>query len=294
MKKTIPCLLALIAPLTAGELTPSQVPAAAKWLLHADLEAMRSSETGKTVFEFIESEHGAKLVAIKRMFSLHLINDLRDVTLLGDGKKDHAVVLFDGTFDRAHIEDVLKAADDYSESSHAGFTIHSWKDKGKSQHAAFAAQDLLVFSLQDELLRHELDVLKGNAPALEIPIFPSDGSKPLIAIGAKLADIDMPGDTARILRNANLMTISAHEDGGRFSIRMGAVATDASRANRLRRILDGVVALAETRVEALTTEGFQCDITATDKPGVAAAVSLPLPEWLTLMKKMAAKKKEKQ
>jgi hypothetical protein len=227
------------------------------------------------------------------MFSLHLINDLRDVTLLGDGKQDHAVVLFDGTFDRAHIEDVLKAADEYSESSHAGFTIHSWKDKGKAQYAAFAAQNLIVFSLQDDLLRHELDVLKGNAPAVENPIFPSDGSKPLIAIGAKLADIDMPGDTARILRNAKLMRISAHEDGGRFSIRMGAEAIDTTCANRLRRILDGVVALAETRVPALTTEGFQCDITATDKPGIAASVSLPVQEWLTLMKKLAAKNKEK-
>jgi hypothetical protein len=291
MKTTLPCLLALIAPLSAGELTPSQVPAAAKWVLHADLEAMRSSETGKTVFEFIESEHGPKLRAIKRMFSFHPVNDLRDITLLGDGKQDHAVILLDGTFDRAHIEDVLKAADDYSESSHAGFTIHSWKDKGKPQHAAFAAQDLIVFSLQDHLLRHELDVLQGKAPAAEVAVFPSGGSKPLIAMAAKLADIEMPADTASVLRNANLMTISAHEDGGRFSIRMGAETTDATRANRLRRILDGVVALAETRVEALTSEGFQSDITATNQPGVAAAVSLPVPEWLTLMKNLAAMQK---
>jgi hypothetical protein len=52
-----------------------------------------------------------------------------------------------------------------------------------------------------------------------------------------------------------------------------------------------VVALAETRVEALTSEGFQSDITATNQPGVAAAVSLPVPEWLTLMKNLAAMQK---
>ena len=67
MKKTAILLLALAASLPAAELVPARIPASAKWFLHADLDAMRESETGKAVFAQIEAEHGAKLTALKRI-----------------------------------------------------------------------------------------------------------------------------------------------------------------------------------------------------------------------------------
>ncbi len=96
-RNTILCLFALTAPVRAGELAPVEVPSSAEWLLHADLDAMRASETGKAIFAEIESKHGGQLRSFKRMFSIHPVTDLRDVTLYGDGKKDHAVALIDGT-----------------------------------------------------------------------------------------------------------------------------------------------------------------------------------------------------
>jgi hypothetical protein len=294
MKKSMLWLLATattVSCLTAGELSPARIPASAKWLLHADLDAMRSSETGKVIFEQIEADHGPKLRAFKRMFSIHLLNDLRDVTLFGDGGKDRAVMLFSGKFDRAHIEDVLKAADGFAETRHAGFTILSWNDKGKTQHASFAADDLLVFSPQGDLLREGLDVIKAEAPAAENPILPAAGSTPLVAVGAKLGEIQMPEDSARIMRHIGLMTLGVHEDSGRFSIRMNAETSDATRAKRLRRVLDGIVALAEFSNADLANSGFQCEINTAGKSGVSAAVSMPVMEWLALMKKEAAKKK---
>jgi hypothetical protein len=291
MKKTTLCLLASAASLAAGELTPNQIPASAKWLLHGDIEGMRASETGKAVFQRIEADHGAKLVALKRMFSLHLLNDLSDVTLFGDGKKDHAVVLFDGNFNRAHIQDVVKAADEYSEAAYEGYTIHSWKDKNKTQHAAFASDKLLVFSLQENLLREELDVLKANAPASENPILPAAGSKPLIVAGAKLADIELPNDAARILRTAEVLTLSAHENDGRFAIQLDAKTADSVHANRMRRMLDGVAAITEARNPKIAESGLQWNLTATDKPGVSASLSLPVRNWLSFLKKQVDKQK---
>lgn len=290
MKFLIPLLLPLAAPLCAGELSPAQVPSTAKWLLHADLDAMRSSETGKAVFSRIEAEHGAKLRALKRMFSLHLINDLRDITLFGDGLKDHAVVLFDGTFDQAHIEDVLKAADGYSGTSHEGIAVHSWTDKGKPQNAAFAKPDLLVFSPQRDLLYKQLDALKANAPGTENPLLSAPGSRPLIAAAARLAEMEMPEDSARVLRQIGLMKLSAHEEGGRFSIKMNAATPNPKRANSLRRILDGIVALSEIGNPDLASSDFQSAIDTTDQPGVNAAVSLPVAQWLSLMEKGAKAK----
>jgi hypothetical protein len=159
----IPFLAGLPLSLMAAPLDPSQVPAQAKWVLHADMDAMRASETGKVVFEQIELEHGTQLRALKRMFSIHLIDDLQGVTLFGNGLPEQAVALFHGKFNRGHIEDVLRAAENFSESKHAGVEVMTWTDKGQQQHAAFAGEGLLVFSRQEELLLQALDVLKSGA-----------------------------------------------------------------------------------------------------------------------------------
>lgn len=294
MKTTILSLLALAAPLFAGEMVPSQIPASAKWLLHADLDAMRGSETGKKVFARIEEDHGAKLRAFKRMFSVHLLTDLRGITLYGDGKPEHAVVLIDGAFNRGHMEDVVKAADAYKESTHAGFTVHTWNDKGKDQHAAFASDRLLVFSHQEDLLKDALDVLKANAPASADPFFSAEGGKPLLAASAKLSEIDMPADAARLVRMAKTLRLAANENGGRFLLRASADTADAKDAERLRRMLDGVVAFAQAGDAKLDGLDLRADFSsAATPPSLAAALSLPVAEWITLMEKAAAEEAKK-
>lgn len=291
--KTTAILLFSAATLGAGELSPNQIPPNTKWLAHVDLEAMRSSETGRLVFERIEADHGAKLRAVKRMFSLHPLKDLRDVTMFGDGRKDHAVLLLDGTFDREHIDDLLGAADDYKESDHHGVTVRSWKDKGITQFAAFATPELIVFSRQEDLLRQELDTLKANTTAADTSaILPAAGSKPLIAMGAKLSDIEMPKDAARMLQTASLLKLGASENNGRFSIEVRAEAADAKHARRVQRMLDGVMALAEAGNADLSTPGFQCDIGSSDQ-SVNALVSMPVNEWLEFLKKEADKNSKK-
>lgn len=295
MKITILCLLAVIPPLHAAPVVASQIPASAKWTLHLDLDAMRESETGKAVFARIESEHGAKLQAFKRISSVHLLNDLHDITLNGDGKPEHAVALIHGSFDQAHMVDVVKASDDYSEETYSGFTIRSWKDKKKIQHAAFANEGLLVFSHQEDALKQELNVLKANAPATADPIFSGNGGKPLIAATANLGEIELPADASKILRLASVLRVSAGEDNGRFSIYMGAESKDTKHANRLRRMLDGILALAEAGNPKLGEADFQSEFAVSqDKPGVNVALSVPVLTWLEIMNEAAAKKKKDQ
>jgi len=295
MKTTAFFLLGLAAPLFAGEMVPSQISPSAKWLLHADLDAMRASETGKKIFTRIEDEHGAKLRAFKRMFSVHPLTDLHGVTLYGDGKPKHAVVLIDGAFDRAHMEDVVKAADDYRESSHAGFTIHHWNDKGKDQHAAFASERLLVFSHQEDLLKDALNVIKSNTPASADAFFTAEGGKPLLAASARLSEIDMPADAARLVRMAKTLRLAANENGGRFLLRADADTTDAKDAERLRRMLDGVIAFAQAGDAKLDGLDLRADFsTSATPPSLSAALSLPASEWLTLMERAAAEDAKKK
>ena len=298
MNRSLFHLIALAAPLHAAPLDPAQIPAAAKWLVHADIEAMRASETGKTVFTRIEADHGAQLKAAKRMFSINPIADLNGITLFGDGKPEHAVALIHGNFDRAHLEELVAAAGDYSKDTYSGLTVHTWADKGSDQHAAFANDHLLVFSRQESLLHQALDTLKAGSPAGPDPFFAAEGGRPLIAGSANLADIDLPGDEARLLRIAKSLHVAANENAGRFAIRIGAGTGDATHADRLRRMLDGVIAFAQAGDPKLDGLDLQSSVAVTgDKTGLDASVSLPVNEWVTLIQKAAdeeAKKKDKK
>lgn len=288
MKLRLFCLLALAAPLHAAPLDPAQIPADAKWLLHADIETMRSSETGKTIFTRIEADHGPKLIAAKRMFSINPIADLNGLTLFGDGKPEHAVALIHGNFNRTHLEEIVAAAEAYSKDSYSGYTVHKWQDKGQPQHAAFATDSLLVFSRQVDLLHQALDTLKANPSGTADPFFAAEGGRPLIAGSANLAGINLPGDGARLLRMAKSLHIAANENAGRFSIRVGAETTDAANADRFRRMLDGVIAFAQVGDSKLDGLDLQSNVAVTsDKPGLAASVSLPVNQWLSLMQKAA-------
>ncbi len=289
MRSIFLCLLALLAPLHAGGIIPSQVPASAKWQLHADLDAMRGSATGKSIFARIEADHGAKLRVFKRMFSIHPLNDLRGITLYGDGKPDHAVALIDGTFDHAHIEDVLEAADSYETSAYIGIAVHHWKDKDVWQHAAFASESLVVFSRQKDMLLQALDVLKAKAPARPDPFFTALGGSPLIAASARLSEIDMPGDEARLIRMAKTLHVTFNEHGGRFAVRIGAGTADAADAENLRRMLDGVIAFVQASDARFDGLDLRAELTVDPRvPDMKTTLSLPVGEWITLVEKAAS------
>jgi hypothetical protein len=289
MKSLVLGLLALAAPLLGGELQPSQVPDTAKWQLHADFDAMRASVTGKAVFARIEAEHGTQLRAFKRMFSIHPLHDLRGITLFGDGRPDHAVALIDGRFNRGHLEDVVRAADAYQATTHGDLTIHHWQDQGVAQHAAFAREDLLVFSRQRELLHQALDTLATRIPAERDPFFAELGGKPLVAASIRLSEIEIPGDAARLVRMAKTLRLAAHEHDGRFTVRTAVETADTTDADRLRRMLDGVIALAEAGDATFDGLDLRSEVrTDDDRPGMTGSLSLPVLQWLMLLERAAA------
>jgi len=292
MKRTLFSLIAIVAPLHAAPLDPAQLPSSAKWYLHADIEAMRASDTGKAVFSHIEAEHGAQILAAKRMFSLNPMTDLSGVTLFGDGKKDRAVALIHGNFNRAHLEEIVAGAEGYSKESHAGTTVHHWQDKGKEQNAAFASDTLLVFSGQPALLHEALDTLKAK-PAEAAPATPQGAGNTLVQAHANLSQIELPGDEARLLRLAETLNLGASENAGRFSFHLAAKTADGTRADQLRRICDGVFAFVEACDPKLHGLDLQGSVAVIPEPsGISATVSLPVVEWLQVLQKAGEEAKK--
>jgi hypothetical protein len=284
-------LCALVVPLGAAEFAPSQVPASANWLAHADFDALRGSETGREVFAQIQAGHAGKLAELERMFGLDPLKDVAGVTMFGDGTAGHAVALINGAFDRAHLEDVFHGAANYLPASHAGFIIHSWDDKGLRQHAAFGSNTLLVFSRQEAALREALDVLAANAPVAGDPFFATTVGKPLVLARANMGKIARPkgGANAKMLDLISVMQISASEENGRFALRMAATTPTVEDAERLRLLANGMVVLAQTANPKFEGINLISEMTSIENPpSVAATLSMPLADWLVLFNKTMA------
>lgn len=280
-------VFAAVLPLGASPLEVSRIPADTKWLMHVDFDAMRGTEVGRRVGAEVESRHGAQVRAFKRMFSVDVLKDLRGMTLFGNGRKDEAVVIVDGVMDRAHLEDVVAAAEGYRAVDHGKFKVHSWRDKGKDQHAAFFSDRLLVFSEREGLLRLALDAMDGGASMPEVEFFNEGPGKPVMVAMARLREIEMDGNEAELLRRANTLKMAMGESDGRIVCRMAAVTDDAATGKRVRRVLDGLLAIAELDENL----AGKMDLQSVVKPlagadGAVVEMDMPVADLLGIMEKV--------
>ncbi len=291
MKHALLSLVALAAAAPAAPLDPARIPAGTQWQVHADLDALRSSETGKMIISRLDAIYGVKLKAAKRMFSIDPATDLRGITLYGKDFGDKTVVaLIHGNFDRQHLEEIVAAAPGYTAGEHGGLTIHSWQKRAKrEQHAAFAADDLIVFSRNREALFQAIQVLQAQAPATDELSFPGEGGSPLLVAGARLAGLPLYGDSSKILRLARTLSLAANEQEGRFVLSVAAESPDVPNADRLRRLLDGMIAFLEAGDEKFEGLDLRSSVAVVpDEPGVLATASLPVAEWLAVAEKKIA------
>lgn len=276
--------ITLLTPLRAAELNPAQISPQANWWFHADLDGARASLVGKRMVTEIQSRMGPKLTALKRMFSVNPLTDLSSITLYGDGRQDHAVALIHGQFDRAHLEDLVKAADQYDATDHAGLVIHQWLDKGKTQFASFAADDLLAFSHDPILLRQAIDVLSSGIGMAADEFVTASPSRPIIAAAVDMTEIEMDQETSRLVREARGMKFTLAETGDRMAARMRIDVQEPKQGERLRQVVTGIVALGQLGDETINALDLLFDARSSDRGRtITTTMSLPSMEMLQLM-----------
>ncbi|RYD21168.1 MAG: hypothetical protein EOP88_12410 [Verrucomicrobiaceae bacterium] len=289
MKASILSLLvAVSSPLLAGPCVPAQVPSDAKWLVHADFDAMRDSRTGQAVFSLLEADQGKRLRAVSAFLAMQPLTSLHGITLYGSGTPGQAAALVDGKFDRALLENLVRTTKGYAGFTHAGHTVHSWVEEGAKQHAAFASDNLLVFSRDEEGLKKALDTLQVPSPPSTSPLLTADEGKPLVVARARFSEMTMPDDLSRLVRTVKGLRLAASEADGRFTLRASAEAETGPDADRLRRMVDGVLAFAQVQDAKLEGLDLKAELdSVTQSPVFSATLSLPVGEWIGLLEKGA-------
>lgn len=289
MKFPILSLLATLAsPLLAGPCMPEQISPDAKWLVHADFDAMRDCQTGQAVFSLLEADQGKRLRAISTFLAMQPLTTLHGITLYGNGGPGHAAALVDGKFDRGLLENLVRTTKGYAGFTHAGYTVHSWLEEGAKQHAAFTSDNLLVFSRDEDGLKKALDALRSPSPDPANPLFVAEEGRPLVVARARFAEMTLPEDLSRLVRTVKAIRLATLESNGRFILRASAEAETGPDADRLRRMVDGVLAFAQVQDAKLEGLDLKADLNAvTQSPVFTAALSLPVGEWIGLMEKSA-------
>lgn len=108
----------------------------------------------------------------------------------------------------------------------------------------------------------------------------------MLVARAQIAEMGMPPDLARLVRMAKTLQLAALESDGRFVLRASAETESNGDADRLRRMVDGVIAFAQIPDAKLEGLDLSAELDAvTHAPVFTATLSLPVNEWVPLMEK---------
>lgn len=284
MKPTLLLSLAAAAllPLTVARAAfdPAIVAEDARWVIHLDLQALRTSTLGQ---ELIATATKAQQDSTGGKFGVDipkLLETVGTATAYGSNfSKDpnalDGTLILRGNADlRTIVEGLLLQGtisnpQNFTELTDLPFPAYSLQEPNNPSHGgvvvAFPPEPVVLVSKSKAQLLRARDVARGAAPSLA-----KAANSPLTTLinpvsqayafcaTAVPADGDFPGDIdgphARILRMANSLSLAIGETDANTFAHAQLVAADATMADKLMKILQGMAAmlsLAETSDRAL-------------------------------------------
>ncbi|MGQ9661116.1 MAG: hypothetical protein ACUVWX_02115 [Kiritimatiellia bacterium] len=241
------------------------IDAEADWILHVDMEKLRTSDVGSFLLKRMETTRAAdQLRALQAVLNFDPRKDLDSVTAYGGGsaKRRHdGILLVRGRFDWERLLTLLRASDGYESRQSGERTLHGWID-AKAKARALAGgevpkktygciynEQLLVLAGSQENVERAIGVLERRLPSLRGS---STGEKltnlsadVLLVYVAKPQKTSLSPDTPlTVLNAANEITFCLSENGGFLKGNLVLATAAAEEANAVKMIVEGMLALA--------------------------------------------------
>ncbi len=254
---------------------PAIVAADARWVVHADLNALRASTLGKELVTAIEKAQAGATAGVIGLDVSKVLATVGTLTAYGtnlSGKPeaiDGALVL-QGTADLRKIAEslllqgTLAEPKVFSEVTDLGFPAYAIADPKAKPEAnlqvivAFPPEPIVLVGKSREQLRKARDVFRGAAPSLvQTPASPLNrlaaGADGAFLFSASVVPTEplfpQNAPQARILQLANSGAIALGERGANTFAHVELLASSDHNADKLMKILQGMTAmfsLAET------------------------------------------------
>ena len=258
MKKLIMTLavsiLVVEGSVLAGPLVLEQVSDSANWVVHANQEQFKKTQTGQLIRkEMVNLGIEENLSNFAMMFSFHPLDDVRDVTVYGTDKdREKAVVLIDGFFDKERILSILRMNPRYKEIKYGDVVVHEWfdenqKDPNQMMYGCFYKDDLIVMGSGLDSVKQEVDVLKGKAKSATSEIFSQAALSAkgafFQAAGRRVGEMVGGEDPQAVaLKQSDQLGIAIGENEGKFYVDVGLVAKSEEAAQAITQMLEGIIA----------------------------------------------------
>ena len=241
------------ATVLAGPIQKSQVSAAAKWVIHLDMDQFSPSRTCRLLTS--SGQPGARnfqslLNHYRTLLGLDPLKDLSSITIYGNETTgNHGVALISGNLNGRTITKQLSAYPQYRTKTSGKLLLHTWQDKstGRPLWAVFHTQRQMILASDEASLLAADSTLDGNSPSLargKAPLLPIPAGRKgtfFTAVTHGYAGTNPDPIKALILKNTVLATclIAEQSDVVDGSLVLEAVSEDA--ATVIHQTLNGLM-----------------------------------------------------
>lgn len=302
-------LVAAAAPVFGGQLLKNQVGAGANWVAHLNFDQLVKSQLGQLIrAELAKEGLEEQLQGFQAIFSFNPIDDIRDVTIYGNGSdREKAVALFEGKFDKEKLLAVVQMNPQYKEIKHGDLVVHSWVDENKKDpngpdqrmYGCTYKDNMVVLGAGLEAVKKAVDVLTGSAPStgdrlFKQPALNAQGAFLQIAANA-VNDLADHRNEAAVLEKTDELGAAVGENNGTFYVNLSLRAESNEIAQNVKKLLEGIIAfltLAGGEQPALTELANKLKLSAVDRT-VAISFESSSESVFALLKEAWQKQKNK-
>jgi hypothetical protein len=248
-------LLGVGAPASAAPLDGNQVAADAQFVVHIDLDAVKTATLAEKVQNRWLSNELVRqqLAAVKMLTGVDLAKDLHGVTFYGSRlAPDTGVVIVDANFDADRLLGIVRGKPDYNETNYDNHTLHAWTERKDTsgEHTitgCIFGPELLIVGRDAAEVKAALDVLGGKSAVLAGSDSPLAGEVPggavVVASVTGLTEAGVPFKSP-IINQSELFWVALGEQDGEAFGQLKFVAKSDEAAEQVEDILLGLRSLA--------------------------------------------------
>lgn len=257
----VPLLFTLPITASAAEITVGGLPDNTVWYMHADLEAMRNSESGSRIYKWFEGE---VVVEINDELGIDLNKEVDSITAFSDSGNG-TVMIIEGPISEETQEKMLKLAHDEATvdtRSYKGMEYYyigdgaenrshdddPFEDLEDASYSSFAIKGKAIVAASEEQMKALLDnggKIAGSG-SHDGALFVISADKSFVQAGMRTDAMsgDDDGDwESNIVRNTKQAALLVSDSSGMIAIEAKLVSTDPKMAEAIGGIVNGLIAL---------------------------------------------------
>ncbi len=239
----------LLGALAAADL--ADIPADHRWVAQINVQAIAKGGLGEALrIRLSADEVGRKLAMLEGLTGFQPLRDLDRVTITGQGpEEERACAILRGRFDTARVTALVAILPGHAQENHRAHVIHRWNEvkDGKARFGVVAADRIVVARTADRV-KAVLDVVDGQAKAIEASVLPALDPTALIVGAAR--DLDYWRGMkagALVFKRMQSLGCSVVERDGALRLHLVGDATNEAAAKDLVDLGNGLLAFARLK-----------------------------------------------